>query len=444
MQHSVKGKSLADPRCIAGHGTGGYLRILLIADRVPYPLFSGDRLRTYNLLLRIAKQHEVWLVTFLDAPEETDGVQRIKEICHRVETVKLKHSRKLAYLPGLLKYGLTGKPVQLVFYYSGDLIRRIQKLVSLVDFDIIQIEHSHMALYLEALPSQLRSKSILTFHDVQFEKFNRIFHIERRLGKKVRAWLHSQMMRRWEPYYAERFGRCVAMSEVDRHLLLSANPRLRLSVITNGVDAHSRQPLPLNSAQNELVFVGSMDYAPCVDAALFFCHEVLPRIRSIVGEVELWIVGRNPVPEVRKLEGDGIHVTGQVDDVVSYYSRSTACVVPLRAGGGTRLKILEAMALGRPVISTSIGCEGLDVIDGKHLLVGDTPEQFAKQTVRLLTDHALHLHITTNARRLVVKHYDWDAIAEKLMRIYAELANEGNEPFKEIADRRIPSLRGSI
>jgi sugar transferase (PEP-CTERM/EpsH1 system associated) len=420
------------------------LRILLIADRVPYPLFSGDRLRTYNLLLRIAKQHEVWLATFLDAPEETDGVQLIQEICHRVETVKLKHGPKLAYLPGLLRYGLSGKPVQLVFYYSEDLVRRIQELVSLVDFDIVQIEHSHMALYVEALPPKLWSKSILTFHDVQFEKFNRIFHIEQRPGKKVRAWLHSRMMRRWEPLYAERFGRCIAMSEVDRDLLLSANPHLRLSVVTNGVDAHLCQPLPLNSAQNKLVFVGSMDYMPCVDAALFFCHEVLPRIQSSVGEVELWIVGRNPVPEVRKLEGDGIHVTGQVDDVVPYYSQSAACVVPLRAGGGTRLKILEAMALGRPVVSTSIGCEGLDVVDGQHLLIADSPEEFAQKTVRLLTDRRLYHHLLTEARQLVVARYDWDAIAEKLMRIYGELANGVNEPLGGTADRYVPSLREPI
>jgi glycosyltransferase involved in cell wall biosynthesis len=136
----------------------------------------------------------------------------------------------------------------------------------------------------------------------------------------------------------------------------------------------------------------------------------------------MWIVGTNPTPEVTQLDGDGVHVTGRVDDVVPYYSRSTACVVPLRAGGGTRLKILEAMALGRPVVSTSLGCEGLEVVDGEHLFIADSPEQIADKVVRLLADQALRERIASNARQLVVARYDWDVIADSLMRTYAAVA----------------------
>jgi sugar transferase (PEP-CTERM/EpsH1 system associated) len=399
------------------------MRILVISDCVPYPLISGGKIRLYNLLLRIARQHEVWLATFLDSKEEMEGLLRIQEICHRVEIVQLNHKRKLAYLPDLLKFGLTGKPVELVYYNSSELVRRIQTLISLVDFDIVQIEHSHMALYLEALPSNLWPKSILTFQNVEFVRLDRFFQIERKPVKKIRRWLSSRMMRVWEPHYAEHFGRCIAMSEFDQHLLEAANPRLRINVVTNGIDTHSFHPLPLSANQKNLIFVGSMNYGPCIDAMLFFCNEVLPRIRAMMGKVELWIVGSNPSPEVIKLDGNGVHVTGRVSDVVPYYNQIAVCVVPLRAGGGTRLKILEAMGLGRPVVSTTIGCEGLDVVDGKHLLVGDSPEQFAQQTARLLKDPELYDRIVANGRQLVVTRYDWDVIAEELMVVYRELGN---------------------
>jgi len=136
----------------------------------------------------------------------------------------------------------------------------------------------------------------------------------------------------------------------------------------------------------------------------------------------MWIVGINPSTEVRDLDGNGIHVTGRVEDVRPYYRRSTVCVVPLRAGGGTRLKILEAMALGRPVVSTSIGCEGLDVVDGEHLFIADRPEEFADRTIRLLTDEALRRSITSRARAMVVSRYDWDIIAKQLMQVYTDVA----------------------
>jgi len=164
-----------------------------------------------------------------------------------------------------------------------------------------------------------------------------------------------------------------------------------------------------------------LNYPPGSDAALYFCNEILPRIKRVMENVQVWIVGANPPLKVKKLSENGVHVTGRVEDVVPYYKQSTACIVPLRAGGGTRLKILEAMALGRPVISTSIGCEGLDVVDGKHLLIADNPEQFAEKTVRVLMDRILYQRIVSEARQLVVDKYDWDTLAKDLLHIYDEL-----------------------
>jgi glycosyltransferase involved in cell wall biosynthesis len=173
-----------------------------------------------------------------------------------------------------------------------------------------------------------------------------------------------------------------------------------------------------------MLLIGNMGYRPNVDSAVYFCREVLPLIRREVTDARLCIVGINPVPAVRQLEGNGVCVTGGVPDVVPYYKRSTVCVVPLRAGSGTRLKVLEAMALGRPVVSTSVGCEGLDVVGGEHILLADNSKRFAEQAVKLLTQNELRARIAAKAREFVVASYDWDAIAERLMTDFDGIARQ--------------------
>jgi sugar transferase (PEP-CTERM/EpsH1 system associated) len=397
------------------------MRILIITDYLPYPLFSGDVIRVYNLVRRIARQHQVWLAAPLHAPDEADGLSHLREFCCGVETINLRRRPRLMRLPRLLRYTLAGKPFQLEFLYCRELVNKIRQLVSTVDFDIVQIEQSRMALYLEAVPPGVNPKRVLVFHNIASVQYDRISHIARTPGRRVRTWLHSRVMRRWEPRYAERFDHCITVSELDRRLLLTANPRLLVDVIPNGVDTRVYHPLSLDEAQPALLFIGNMSYAPCADAALWFCNQILPHIRRAVGEVQVWIVGSDPSQDVTELSGAGVHVTGQVRDVLPYYRRSAVCVVPLRAGGGTRLKILEAMALGRPVVSTAIGCEGLDVVDGRHLLVADGSEQFAERTVRLLTDGALYQRIAAEARQLAVTKYDWDVIARQLLDVYSEM-----------------------
>jgi sugar transferase (PEP-CTERM/EpsH1 system associated) len=404
------------------------MRILLITDRLPYPILSGNQLRLHNLLSRIARQHEVWLATFLDAPEEVEGLRHVRQFCRQIAAVKLKHSHKANHLPRVLRYGATGKPWQLAVYHSDDLINGIRAFSSSVDFDLVQIEHSHMALYLEAVPLSLRPRSLLTFYDVQFEQSRRIAQIERSVIRKMRAWLHSWMMLRWEPAYAQKFSRCIVMSECDRRLLLRANPALTVDVVPNGVDSQALQPLGQVASRPSLLFVGSLNYSPNIDAVSHFCLNTLPLIRARIGAVDMWIVGSDPPPEIVGLNGNGVHVVGQVRDVVPYYGLSSVCVVPLRAGGGTRLKVLEAMALGRPVVSTSLGCEGLDVVDGENVLLADCPQQFAMQIARLLTNPTLLGNVVNNARELVVRRYDWDRIAARQMQIYEALLARPESP----------------
>jgi len=400
------------------------MRILIITDYLPYPPISGDRIRVYNLIRRVAMKHQVALAAPIRTLAERNSISHLHEFCYKIETANLPRRLPVFHAPGLLCYGLAGKPLELKFLFSKTLAEKIRQLAFTQDFDIVQIEHSRMALYLEALPQGARCKRILVFHNIASYQYDRIFHIEKGLVNRMRALLHSRMMHHWEPQYAERFDRCITTSEFDRHLLMEANSHLTIDVVPNGVDTQRLKPLVMEEMQPALLFIGTMNYTPCADAVLYFCKQMLPHIRRVLAEVQVWIVGADPSPEVIRLNGDNVHVTGRVEDVVPYYRRSAVFIVPLRAGGGTRLKILEAMALGRPVVSTSIGCEGLNVVDGQHLLIADSPKQFAEQTIRLLTDKLLYQRIIAEARQLVVAKYDWDGIAGQLMDIYSNL--QGN------------------
>ncbi len=400
------------------------MRILLISRRIPYPLDGGYPLRVYNLLRRTARQHEVWLATFISAGYDPGKMAPLREFCAGIETAMLRNQRALSHPVKALLYCVRGMPPDLKELESAELSAKINGLMARVDFDVVQIEDSHMAIYLDILPKEIRSRTLLTFHDVNFKRYDELFHLEPKKARKARVWLSSHLMRHWEPEIAEQFAKCITVSDLDRCLLLEANPRLNIGVVPNGVDTYHHQLLGRSSNIPALIFVGNMAYRPNADAAIFFCNEIFPLIKERIAQAEFWIVGRDPANEIAQRNGGGVHVTGRVDDVCPYYAHSAICVVPLRAGGGTRLKILEAMALGRAVVSTSIGCEGLEVVNGEHLLIADTPREFAEKALLLLRDLELRNHIITQARQLVVNRYDWEVITQQLLQEYLEVAKK--------------------
>lgn len=397
------------------------MRVLLISSNVPYPPNSGFPLRVYNLLYRIAKEHDVWLAVFTNGQEKPADLDHLLGICQKVVVAPLASHGALTNPWQAVRYFFKGIPPSLRAYESKEFIGKILTLLSRIDFDIIQIEDSHMSIYLDYLPEAVRLKTLLTFHDVNFHKNEMMSRLEPKLARKLRIWLHGRLMRRWEPFQAQRFGHCITVSHSDKSLLLEANPSLKITVLPNGVDTHLYACLPYPENTGKLLFVGNMAYRPNIDAVTYFCRSIYPKIKTEYQEIEFWIVGKNPTPEVTSLEGDGVHVTGQVDDLIPYYRDSIICVVPLRAGGGTRLKILEAMALGRPVVTTTIGCEGLEVKNGEHLFIADTADLFAEYILRLLKEKQQWVETTRCARALSIDQYDWDMIARQHMQLYEDI-----------------------
>lgn len=397
------------------------MRILWITDVIPYPTVSGNRLRIYHLCRKLAEEHEVWLVGGIDKPEEVNA-EHMRGFCHRVITVLRKHQSKLYHLPGLLKFALQGRPLELKFEQTEEFEQIVYNLSREVDFDVIHIEPSYMALYREMLPEKKTSCYVLGYHNIEFSLFDRIANVESKPLNKFRSYLHSWMLRSWEPHYASKFDRCVVVSDSDKDILYHANTNLEVRVCPNGVDTDLYQLLPAQDTIPRLMFIGSMSYPACAHGAVWFCKEVLPHIHE--PNVETWLVGRDPTEEVKALANDHIHVTGWVSEIMPYYEQTQICIVPLWAGGGTRLKIVEAMALGRPVVSTAIGCEGLDVVDGKHIFIADDPIEFAEKVTRLLQDPLLRRQMVHHARELVAQKYDWTSLTNQLLMIYQEAIGE--------------------
>ena len=317
---------------------------------------------------------------------------------------------------------LARRPLAAVPFYCADTIGRLRAIISREQIDILQVEHSLLAVYLEAAPRGGTCRTVLSLHNVCFEQYRQMARLDVGFAARVLYRLKAFAMSKAERHYVRRVDCCVVVSTAERELLQRALPEVRPVVIENGVDCAQLKPLPESPSGSGLLFAGVMGYPPNADGVMLFARSILPRIRAFVPDVKLFVVGHSPAARVKALGREpGIEVTGSVNDILPYYRLSKVTVVPLRAGGGTRLKILESMALGRAVVSTTSGCAGLEVRPGAHLLVADDPQQFADCVVQLLGDDALRTELAGNARRLVERQYDWPTIGERLALTHREI-----------------------
>lgn len=389
---------------------------MILTNVVPYPPYGGVHLRVFHLLKRVARKHEVTLGCHAWCEAEVESAAQLSHFGIRTVTGLLTVGSWRHFGPAV-KAALSGIPPEVVQYQAPAL----HSLIRHEHFDIVQMEETLLAPYADSIPKGARTKTVLTFHNVHFLQTKRIAGIENALWKRLWQNLNAKFMRRYEPALAERFDRSIAVSEVDRRLLVNATPGLKVTVIPNGVDTRELTCLPAPEEMGSVLFVGTLSYRPCIDGAVWLVREILPILRSQIPNVEIWIVGSGATSEVEALAGEGVFVTGRVTDIRPYYQRATLATAPLRAGGGSRLKILEAMALGRPVVSTTIGAEGLDV-PAESIVIADGAEQFAHAIARVLTDTALWHSLARNARRFVEDHHDWEDLAEKQLQIYEDLS----------------------
>jgi glycosyltransferase involved in cell wall biosynthesis len=415
------------------------MKVLWLNAGLLLPLDKGGKLRTWHLMRHLATRHDVTFLSFEEPgqrPADRDGM---REVCNTLATVPRADAAKgtWRFYADAARYLLDPVPYAVAKYRSAAYRERLEALLRRERFDIVVCDFLPP---LVNMPTALPCPAVLFTHNVEAEIWRR--HAENASNPVSRRLLRQQWHRmlQFEGSALRRFDLVLAVSDADARTFARLYPgtlRAPVHIVHTGVDTayfspakaghddfRRAEPGQRDGARDgrsvglqpdphpHLVFTGSMDWLPNEDGMLFFVRDILPRIRAQEPAVTLSIVGRSPTPAVRRLaEQAGVDVTGRVEDVRPHVAAATVYVVPLRIGGGTRLKIFEAMAMAKAVVSTTIGAEGLPVTPGANIVLADEPEAFADAVVRLVRDRDERRRLETAARRLVVDRYDWSAVA---------------------------------
>jgi glycosyltransferase involved in cell wall biosynthesis len=382
------------------------LRVLLLTQVLPYPPDSGPKVKTWNVLKFLAQHHQVTLISFVRG-DQSEEITHLKQYCHAVYTVPIERGagRDLWYMARSM---LSGLPFLMVRDDRPAMRDVIDKVADETGFDIVHADQLNMAQYAARVNSATK---ILDAHNALWLLYKRLWQTMPNGPKK---WLLNrdwQLLKTYEGDICRQFDAVLAVSQEDKTALEQAvgQPLNNVTIIPIAIDTDEVEAVERLPQANHILHIGTMFWPPNVDGILWFLQEVWPIIHQQRPDVVFDVVGARPPAEIEAYgqESEAINVTGYVDDPSDFYRQAGVMIVPLRAGGGMRVKILNALAQALPLVSTTIGCEGIAVEHGKHLLVADTPAAFAEATLRLLDDHLLAKTLGRNGRQLIEDQYDY-------------------------------------
>jgi len=412
------------------------MRILYASPRNFWPLNTGGHLRDYYLARESIRYASVSFLGLRDPDESDNGsantAHGLKLGLERLVIVDKGRS----YTPWKILRGLIGPtPLTVLNYYDLKVARELSRILNEQTFDLVQIQ-IHLIGYLPIIRA-CRSQPLVVcdWHNIESELMDRYGRYTRSWARKLYVDRTTHLIKNVERRLLTECDAHIVVSERDRSTLRALAPETRVDIVENGVDAaryanceELAAPMLLGrgrQTRRDIVFVGSMDFHANIDGANYFCAEVWPRIHALAPQLRFIVVGSRPAAEVRDLaRSPGVIVTGAVDDVRPYYGGALAAIVPLRVGGGTRLKILEAMAAGIPVVSTSIGAEGLAVNPGANILLADTPEEMARVLMELHHSREMWQRLSEAGRELARTRYDWCVIGSSLHRTHRLLLDQ--------------------
>jgi len=410
---------------------GIVMRILWVkADRL-LPVHSGGNIRSYNILRQLASHHDITYFSYYDGARDREYERALEEqlpgavaIC--TEKPELSGVRRgLDYVSHLRHQA----PYAISRFASNPVQKQIRQWYDEGAFDVAVCDFLDAAVN---FPQKLSIPTALFQHNVECEIWRRHSQTESHPVKRQMYGLEFRKMLRYERESVRNFDHVIAVSEHDRTLMSGWVDANRITVVPTGVDLSQFHPSNNQPEKPLVAFVGAMDWEPNIDGAEYFCGEIWPKIRARVPNAIFRLVGRNPDRRVQRLASDSIEITGRVPSVVDHLWESAAVVVPLRIGGGTRLKIYEAMAAGRVVVSTTVGAEGLDVQHGEDIVLADDANAFADAVIQVLTNPAIRHRYEAAAAQSAARH-DWPAIGECFANVLASVANRKPDAVAQAA-----------
>lgn len=390
------------------------MKILFLSLRCPYPPHRGDCIRSYHFIKHLAQRHSVTLVYFAASSADIASAKHLQTYCKQVVYVPFQRSFALL---NTAVHCLSRHPLQVHYWYSRHMQRTINELLAAEQFELVHAQLFRMGQYVTE--ARVPTK-VLDLCDSLALNLNRRANFDC-IPKRFLVKLEEKRVRRYEVDIMKAFDCGTVVAEFDRDYLLQQDSSLNLSVVPMGVDLayFSREPACQRAPAN-LLFTGTMNYFPNVDAVLYFCREIFPRIREQHPNATFTIVGREPTEQVQRLAAQpGVVVTGSVPDVRPYFEKASVFVSPMRAGSGIQTKNLEAMAMGVPVVTSAVGAMGLAADIGTELLVADTPASFAAQVMQLVDNRERRETLAQAGRKRVETTYSWHAIGERLENVYA-------------------------
>lgn len=401
------------------------IKVLLLTPQTPFPPDQGAPIRNFSFVRYLGQspKYELSLLSFArpgESATDSPALAELAKYCRRVELVPHPPARsKFTRLRDSLLSPLPDLAKRLA---STQFEATLDNLLQSETFDVIQCEGLEMAPFGLARRQNLSARLVLDEHNAEYLMQKRIFEQDWQSGWKRRpaalySWLQARRLGRYERAALEKFDRAIAVSEPDRAALALLGPTSRpVAVIPNGIDLDEFTPDDSQKEQPDtLVFTGTMDFRPNVDAVNWFVNEVWPRILAQKPNAQFFIVGRRPAPAVAALkDSPGIHVTGTVADARPYVRQSALYIVPMRMGGGVRFKVLEAMAQGKAIVTTQMGADGIDLTAGQEAVMADTAQDFAGAVLDLLDDPARRQELAKQGRRFVEENFDWRKITPRL------------------------------
>lgn len=407
------------------------MNVLILSTQFPYPPHSGFETRVYQLTRQIAARHNVTLVSYASPDERQDAatlaeelpVQIIERVEASVGTKRVAQALSIA----------SPRPFSCRHVYSEKMQRVITDLCSADAFDVVQLESTLFCQF--DFPPHV--KVVLDEHNIEYELFWRMCQGERSTARRAFNRVEYARFRRFEQRSWRQVDGCFATSGREVEIVRTHAPDVLTAVVPNGVDLDFFQPGDGEIEPHTMVFNGVLEYRPNLDAALHLVEDIWPLVVRRCPDARLTFVGRAPAADARRLARPGVEVLGEVPDIRPHLERAAVVAVPIRMGGGTRLKVVEGLAMGKAMVSTSTGCEGIDVRDDEHLLIGDTAETFASGVLQLFDDPALGLALGRAGRLLVEGEYSWNLAGDRVEALYTSLLGSvSTKPF-DAPDRTV-------